>query len=129
MTEIKVTEEQYQQSVTDWWAWACKRYHVPEPLLYHPPNEGVRTPAFAMRLKKVGWRKGMPDLQLLVPSSRYHGLYIEMKSMKGRKEKEQEEYIANLRAQGYAACFCYGDKAAIQCITDYFDGKEIPEKM
>ena len=129
MTGLKVTEEQHQRSVTDWWAWACKRYRVPEHLLYHPPGEGVRTPAFATRLKLVGWRKGMPDLQLFVPSARYHALFIEMKSLKGRPEKEQLVYLSDLRTQGYAACICYGDKAAITCITDYMDGKEIPEKM
>lgn len=126
---MNVTEEQHQKSVVDWWAWACKKYRVPEHLLYHPPGEGVRTPIFAMRLKKVGWRKGMADLQLFVPSVRYHALFIEMKAMKGRPEKEQLEYLADLRSQGYAACLCYGNEAAIQCITDYFNGQEIPEKM
>ena len=129
MTRLKVTEEQHQRSLVDWWSWACKRYHVPERLLFHPPSEGVRSVVFAARLKKVGWRKGMADIQLFVPSTRYHALFIEMKSMKGRPEKEQLEYLTDLRSQGYAACLCYGDEAAINCIMDYMDGREIPEKM
>lgn len=129
MTQLKVTEEQHQKSVCDWWSWACKKYHKPERLLFHPPSEGVRSIIFAMRLKKVGWRKGMADLQLFIPSSRYHALFIEMKSMKGRPDPEQLAYLADLRSQGYAACVCYGDEAARQCIMDYMDGLEIPEKM
>lgn len=129
MTQIKVTEEQHQMSVTEWWAWACRKYHVPEHLFFHPPSEGVRSVVFAARLKKVGWRKGMADIQLFVPSSRYHALFIELKAMKGRPQPEQLAYLADLRAQGYAACLCYGDEAAISCIMDYMDGREIPEKM
>ena len=124
-----VTEEQHQRAVVEWWAWACKKYNVPERLLFHPPSEGVRTPAYATRLKLTGWRKGMPDLQLLVPSDRYHGLFIEMKTIRGRAEKEQLEYLADLRAQGYAACLCFGDEAAMQCIMDYMEGRDIPERM
>lgn len=129
MTQLKVTEEQHQMSVTEWWAWACRKYHVPEHLFFHPPSEGVRSVVFAARLKKVGWRKGMADIQLFVPSSRYHALFIEMKAMKGRPQPEQLAYLADLRAQGYAACLCYGDEAAINCIMDYMDGKEVPDKM
>ena len=125
----KVTEEQHQRSLTDWWAWACKRYRKPERLFFHPPSEGVRSYIFAARLKKMGWRKGMADIQLFVPAGRYHGLFIELKSMKGRPDKEQLEYLADLREQGYAACVCYGDEAAQKCIMDYMDGKDIPEKM
>ena len=128
-TEIKITEEQHQQGVVDWWAWACKKYHKPERLLFHPPSEGVRSLIFAARLKHLGWRKGMADIQLFVPSSRYHALFIEMKSMRGHPEKEQLEYLADLRSQGYAACICYGYEAAQKCIMDYMDGQEIPEKM
>ena len=129
MTQLKVTEEQHQMSVTEWWAWACRKYHVPERLLFHPPSEGVRSVVFAARLKKVGWRKGMADIQLFVPSSRYHALFIELKAMKGRPTPEQLAYLEDLRAQGYAACLCYGDEAAISCIMDYMDGKEVPDKM
>ena len=129
MTQLKVTEEQHQRSLVDWWSWACKKYHVPERLLFHPPSEGVRSVVFAARLKQVGWRKGMADIQLFVPSSRYHALFIELKAKKGRPQPEQLAYLADLRAQGYAACLCYGDEAAISCIMDYMDGREIPEKM
>ena len=129
MMQLKVTEEQHQRSLVDWWKWACKKYHVPERLLFHPPSEGVRSVVFASRLKQVGWRKGMADIQLFVPSSRYHALFIELKAMKGRPQPEQLAYLADLRAQGYAACLCYGDEAAISCIMDYMDGREIPEKM
>lgn len=129
MTQLKVTEEQHQEAVTKWWAWACRKYRVPEHMFFHPPSEGVRSVVFAARLKKVGWRKGMADIQLFVPSGRYHALFIEMKAKKGRPQPEQLAYLADLRAQGYAACLCYGDEAAINCIMDYMDGREIPEKM
>ena len=125
----KITEEQHQEQLCQWWAWACKKYKKPQRLLFHPPSEGVRSVIFAARLKKVGWRAGFPDLQFLVPSERYHGLFIEMKALHGKPTKEQLETLSDLRTQGYAACLCYGFDAAKRCIEDYLDGREIPEKM
>ncbi len=127
--ELKITEEQHQEQLGKWWAFVCKRYRKPEHLLFHPPSEGVRSIIFALRLKRLCWRKGFPDLQLLVPSSRYHGLFIELKTKKGRATPEQLQYISDLRSEGYAACLCYGFDAAKRCIEDYMDGKEIPEKL
>jgi hypothetical protein len=74
-------------------------------------------------------RRGFPDIQLLTPSGAYAMLFIELKSQHGKPTKEQIEYLDYLRSRGYAACLCYGWDAARQCIEDYLNGREIPDKM
>jgi len=112
-----------------WWALNCKHYGLPELALYHPPNEGHRTIMTGAMLKRLGLRKGFPDLLLLAQSGGYGMLFIELKSEFGTPTKEQLEYLAFLRDRGYAACLCYGWDAARRCIEDYLHGRAIPEKM
>ena len=122
-------EAQHQRALMAWWSLNCKRYALPEMALYHPPNEGHRTVMTGAMLKRLGLRKGFPDVLLLARSPLYGMLFIEMKSEFGRPTKEQLEYLDFLRRQGYAACLCYGWDAARRCIEDYLNGRDIPEEM
>lgn len=107
--------------------WVAKMLQVgmyPElRLLFHIANERRCTPAQGAMLKKMGVRKGVPDLCLPVPRRGYHGLYIEMKSIKGRPTKEQKEWMRELIRQGYDASICYGAKEAIEKIIWYVNGE------
>jgi hypothetical protein len=92
-------------------------------LLYAIPNGGDRHPAVAVKLKEEGVRKGVPDLQLALPTQKYHGLYIEMKRRKGgRVSPEQTDMIDNLRKVGYRVEVCLGCDEAWQVITEYING-------
>ena len=52
-------------------------------LLYHVPNGGSRHRMEAAHLKQQGVRAGVPDLCLPVARGGCHGLYIEMKRLRG----------------------------------------------
>ena len=123
------TETPHQISLMRWWDVVHSRYGLPKNALYHPPNEGVRTIASGAKEKKLGLRKGFPDLQLLTPSGVYGMLFIELKSEHGKPTQEQTEYLDYLRSRGYAACLCYGWDAARRCIENYLAGQEIPERL
>lgn len=89
-------------------------------MLAHIPNEGKRTKTNGARLKAEGLRPGFPDISLSVPRQNYHGLYIELKRIKGsKKTQEQKEWIINLNKRGYAAAFCYGWREAWEFIHAY----------
>lgn len=45
--------------------------------------------------------KGVPDLFIPHANRFYHGLFIEMKTEKGRLSPEQKEVIPRLEAEGY----------------------------
>lgn len=93
-------------------------------LLYHVPNERKCTPAQGQALKRMGVKRGVPDLCLPVPSSKAHGLYIELKSMdkSARASDAQLWWMDELVAQGYAVAMCRGWEAARDVIVDYMEG-------
>lgn len=59
----------------------------------------------AIRRKKMGAKKGFPDIFIYHAVPPYHGLAIELKAEDGKVEKggPQEEWRANLEAHGYKA--------------------------
>jgi hypothetical protein len=86
------------------------------------PNGGSRNKAEAANLKKQGVKKGFPDLQLPVASGKYHGLFIEMKRIKGGKiSPEQQDWLDFLNENGYFAVVCYGFQEAKNTIESYLN--------
>ena len=85
-----MTEDQIQQAVIRWSQQASVRKMFPQlALLYHIPNERKCTPQQGARLKRMGVKSGVPDLHLPVARGAYHGLYLEMKTEKGRVSANQ----------------------------------------
>lgn len=89
--------------------------------IIHIPNEGKRSPRYGAELKRLGLRKGVPDL--FIPQARkgYHGLFLELKKdVTCKPTKEQMAWIMKLNTAGYYATVCYGADAAIAEIKNYF---------
>lgn len=90
------------------------------------PNGGLRNMKVAMKLKAEGVTKGVSDLFLALPNGKYAGLWIEMKTMKGRASKEQLEWIERMKEVGYEAVVCKGHEEAIQVLEEYL-GQRLSE--
>jgi VRR-NUC domain len=88
-------------------------------LMFAIPNGGHRHKATAARLKAEGVKRGVPDLCLPVARSGAHGLYIELKTERGKPTPEQYGWIRALRRQGYAAEVCRGWEQARSMIEHY----------
>lgn len=101
--------------------WFDLRYKAHKGRLYAVPNAGNRKIQYAMKMKAEGLRPGVPDLCLPCPSGKYHGLYIELKTKKGRPSESQLDWIDYLRVQGYMAEVCYGWEAAKDIIEEYLN--------
>lgn len=116
-------EETEQRTIFQWAAWISGT--LPEVgMLYAVPNGGKRPIQVARAMKATGQKPGVPDMCLPVARGGYHGLYIELKRIKGGKvSRDQAEWIQALTAQGYLAKVCLGSDQAIQLITDYLAGK------
>ena len=113
------TEEQEQVAVFQWADIMSIRYPELKWLL-HVPNGGWRTKSEAVRFKRAGVKKGVPDIFLPVSRKGYHGLWIEMKRRKGgRLSPEQKEWIDGLFNQGYLAVRCDGAEEAIGMLERY----------
>ena len=117
-----MTEAEEQEMLFQWADIQSVKYPALR-LMFHIPNEGKRSMAYAMKLKQRGVKPGVPDIFLPVPINDYAGLFIELKRADGGKlSTEQTFYLAELRKLGYQASVCYGfDEAAVR-IKAYLEG-------
>ena len=84
---------------------------------------GIRlTIGSAVKAKKSGNKKGVPDIVLPKPMNNYHGLYIELKVGKNKTSEDQNDFIEYLRIEGYKVEVAYGSIEAIDFIKDYLEG-------
>lgn len=90
-------------------------------LLFHPANGEKRDPRTGALLKRMGVRKGIPDIMFPQPSREYLGLAIEMKVGKNKLTDEQREYLERLRAVGWYTEVCYSWGVAVARICWYLD--------
>lgn len=113
------TESVEQIELFRWAAWQMGAYPELERL-YHIPNGGHRHKATAGRLKAEGVKAGVPDVCLPVPRGGFHGLYIEMKRLRGNDTTpDQDGWLEFLTKQGYSTAVCRGWEAASKVILDY----------
>jgi hypothetical protein len=120
--EIYIIMPKYEESLNQQLLinWFLKQY--PRLLLFSIPNGchlGARGYIQAARLKREGLRAGVPDLFLAVPSATYNGMFLEMKSKKGKCSPEQIFIMDYLRRAGYYCVLCYSFEAAQKVIKDY----------
>ncbi len=102
-------------------------------VIFTAESSGIRlTMGQAVKAKKQRSQRGLPDMMILEPSGRYHGLMIELKregespfkikdgSLKaGQHLRDQADAIKQLKAKGYFACFCTGFDEAKEIIDAY----------
>ena len=83
---------------------------------------GIYTgPRQASKSKRTGYQRGFPDLQICEARGGRFGLFIELKTLKGRATKVQMEWIDALTERGYHAEICKGIDEIIKCIDDYMN--------
>lgn len=121
--------EHYEQcAVVEWWrlqypAWRGLLFASANGLYLGgtPRQRAVRWALF----EKSGGRSGVADLMLAIAANGWHGLWIEMKPIKGgRLSQDQEAFLADMARQGYMAICCKGADEAISAIKSYLDGRE-----
>lgn len=120
--ELIPTEVAEQEALFEW---ANRNMHI-EPclkMMYHIPNDSSRHIKEVVNLKKQGVKLGVPNICLAVPTVKFHGLYIKMKSRKKSKlSEEQQEWLLSLHCENYAAMVCYGWEDAAKAIISYLNG-------
>ena len=113
--------EAIEQAKVIAWARANER-NYPYLHLLHCSLNGVKmTKAQAGRAIAQGMKKGVADLFLPVKNGGFSGLYIEMKSAKGRISIEQSKFLKAVSDNGYSAFVCYSAVEAIDKIKAYYN--------
>ena len=82
---------------------------------------GVKLNSWSQRnaLKATGYLKGVADLLIFESKESYKGLFIEVKTDKGKMTKEQKEFQTNAIARGYLCICCKGFDETKNIIDDY----------
>ena len=117
------TESQEQAALFQW----AQRMEgrMPELAMLHAiPNGVYLTKRTGSLLKRTGVKRGVPDICLPVARQGCHGLYIELKRVKGSHiSREQLKWMDALARQGYQCAICKGWEMARDVIIDYLRGK------
>lgn len=115
------TESEEQINFIQW----CKRNVEEYPQLdkiFAIPNGGLRNKLTASRLKLEGVKSGVPDLFLPVAGNNFHGLFIEMKRLKGGVlSTNQKKWKLLLEEENYLVEVAKGFEEAKKIIIDYLE--------
>ncbi len=112
------TEHEEQCKVVQWF-----RLKYPKSIIYAIPNGGLRNIFVAKKLKLEGLVPGIPDLFVCEGHGDYFGLFVEMKTEKGRVSTVQAAIINKLNDVGYLAVVAKGYNHARELITNYMELK------
>jgi len=107
-------EHELQCSAVLWFRYQHSKY---KKLIFSIPNGGSRSKKTyinkagqkkiyspeAQRMIKEGLLPGVCDLFLSVPRGKYHGLYLETKWGRNGLSTDQQEFIQEVKSQGYKA--------------------------
>lgn len=105
------------------WCNINKEKHPGLGMIFAIPNGGKRSARTGAVLKLEGVKPGVPDLFLPVSRKEFHGLFIEMKRLKGGSlSPSQKTWKKNLECLGYRVEVAKGFEAARDVIIDYLGG-------
>ena len=113
------SESSLQQFCVKWF-----RLQHPDKTLYSVPNGGIRNTVTAAILKAEGALAGVPDLFLMHPAGRYHGLYIEMKFGKNGLTAEQINFFLKAEKEGFKCVTCWSFEEFESEINNYLNEKK-----
>jgi len=94
-----MTETDIHKAIIEW-----LRVVLPDALVHHSPNEGVRGGKAGMidgaRKKAMGQMPGWPDIEVMLWSN-IGPVFFEVKTVRGVVSKEQGAVLTRLRDLGY----------------------------
>ena len=101
---------------------ALKDYaDVNQLVCIHIPNEGLRTKWTGHRLKRIGLLPGTADYFFPEGNISYKGLWLEVKTLKGKPSIAQKSFIAMVNNMGYYGTIGSGLDACISVIKTFYD--------
>lgn len=97
------------------------------------PGDTITRMRIIMSQRRLGMRKGAPDVTIAFPVHGWHGAFIELKRDKeqvapAQIKPEQRAWLDRLRRVGYFVEMCVGLEAACDAVRRYLDGA-LPEPL
>jgi len=91
----------------------------PDLLYTISPAGFIMSAGMAMKMIRMGYRKGTPDVMIFEPRGPWHGMMIEFKDPKGVVSEAQKEFLVQAGSRGYRTAVCYSTAAAITLVESY----------
>lgn len=89
-------------------------------IFYHVPNGGYRDYLEAVKFKRMGVKAGVPDICIPIARKGHHGLYIELKRVRGSSISDtQKWWLDELKRQGYDVFVAKGAADLIEYVKNY----------
>ena len=120
-TKRNAQPEAIEQAKVVAWARANENNYPYLWMLHNSLNGLKRTKNAQGKAKQQGMLSGVPDLFLPVKNKYFFGLYIEMKSAKGRVSVEQSRFLKCAAENGYSVVVCYSAVDAINTIKAHLE--------
>ena len=108
-----------QKAFFQWLAIAHRSVYA---LAFAVPNGARRSVMQGKRLRDEGMKAGIPDVAIMIPSSPYHGMFIEFKIHPNKPTEEQLLMIGRLRGY-YCVRVCYSLEEAMEAVREYLGYK------
>lgn len=89
--------------------------------MYHCPNEGKRSYAYALELQQLGMTAGVLDIHFFVANKTKAALWFEFKSESGRLTRPQKEFIERLEECNHEVHVVIDWEDARRIILDYIE--------
>ena len=102
--------------------WINLQYPIIADVTASFANGGHRDPRYGHRLKREGLKRGFPDVGIFTARGKYHGMFIEFKSAKGKLTTYQRQVMVDLRLQGYRCVVCKSLDEAMNETVFYVEG-------
>ena len=75
-------------------------------------------------MKRMGVLAGASDLLIAYPVGKYHGAFIEIKSLVGKPSELQLAFLDRMQRAGYYTNLCYGAEEVINAINEYLNSAQ-----
>lgn len=91
----------------------------PDLLATIAPSGFIMSAGMAMKMMRMGYRKGTPDWLCLEPRGPFFGLLIEFKAPRGTISDAQREFAHLAQRRGYKVAFCFSTSASLAILAEY----------
>lgn len=91
----------------------------------HIVNEGKRSFLDYQLLERMGMRAGVSDLFFPRGNNEYKGLWMEIKSEKGKMTDKQKKFIDEMIKEGYCGICVWSSKDGIEFLINFYSLKPL----
>jgi hypothetical protein len=113
---MNLSPETIQQIIVVDWVKQCTDLPI-----IHIANERGCSFQQGKTLKRMGVLSGVSDLFIPRATKNRHGMFLELKTLKGKLTRNQIKFIDDMNKEGYYALAAYGSDNAIAIIKDFYE--------